>query len=234
MGEPRKLTIYAPPNPPPGRRYPVIYAADGGSVRQWAGIVHALVEAGKLPQVILVGLWPAPADAVRGAALGVQFRHQEYLIGFEGGDARFTAHERFLLEEVAPLAERQFAAATDPRERAVAGYSNGGAWALQMGARHPGVFGKVISLSPAGASGIGILQGAKFGDVFLGGGTLEPTFATNARTAAALVAPRADRLWLEVRTAGHSHDLWEDLFAEAVVWMLGDADLSATSEAPAQ
>ncbi|WP_332772247.1 alpha/beta hydrolase [Phenylobacterium sp.] len=234
MSEPRKLTVYAPPSPPPGWRYPVIYAADGESVQAWAGIVHALVQAGDIPQVILVGLRPGPADTVRGAGPGILFRHHEYLIGFEGGDARFTAHERFLLEEVAPLAEREFAAATDPRERAVAGYSNGGAWALQMAARHPGVFGKVISLSPGGASGTRRLEGALFGDVFLGGGRLEQTFAANARTAADVVAPGAGRLWLEIRNAGHSHDLWDDLFAEAAVWMFGDAAPSATSEAPAQ
>ncbi|MDP3855159.1 esterase family protein [Phenylobacterium sp.] len=223
MGERRKLTIYAPPNPPPGRRYPVIYMADGDSVHGRAGIIHALVQDGKLPQVILVGLWPAPAETARDAGPGIQFRHQEYLIGFEGGDARFAAHERFLLEEVVPLAEREFAAATVPRQRAVTGYSNGGGWALQMGARHPDVFEKVISLSPGGASGIQRLHGARFGDVFLGGGTLEQGFGNNARTAAALAAPSARRLWLELRTAGHSEDLWEDLFAEATVRMFGDA-----------
>lgn len=221
MGEDRRLTIYAPPGGSSGHRHPVIYFADGRGLRAYAEIAHALMLAGDLPPLVLVGLWNGPATATKGGQTP-DFRMLEYLVGFKGGEARFNAHRRFLFEEVMPLAETEFGAASTPDRRAIAGASNGAAWALQMTASHSDRIGAVIALSPAWTPGVTRLEGAVFGALYLGAGDLEPAFADRARTIAAQASPKARRVKPETRVAGHSQSLWQDLFGEAVVWLFGE------------
>ncbi len=57
--------------------------------------------------------------------------------------------QRFLAEELVPLAERCFGATDDPAHRAIGGISAGGRFALFVAARHPDLFSVAGGHSPA-------------------------------------------------------------------------------------
>ena len=218
LGESRIVYVYAPPR----RRapYPVIYMADGQSVPDYARIVHGLAAAGLAKEVVLIGLEPGAAGMKPGSGAEDQARKQEYLFDFPDGADRFARHERFLLDEVMPMAERDYGASADPRLRAVLGYSNGGAWALEMGARHPATFAGVVALSSGWTKALPLLETASAGRVYLGYGLYEAGQGRDpAREAAAVLSKRVDSLRLEVRVAGHSDRAFADQFGEALPWL---------------
>jgi enterochelin esterase-like enzyme len=222
LGEKRRVEIYAPPAD--GTPRPVIYLADGGYVRQFAAIAHGLALQGLAREPILIGLEVGPADPAPGQPgydpqrSDLQ-RSQEYLLGFEGGEARFAGHERFLLEEVLPYAESTWGAPADPALRAVLGESNGAAWALAMAVRHPEVFDTTIALSFGwGKPILPVLKDGRIRNAYLGVGLYEGSMLGRTRDAAAALIDRTDRLRLEVRPAGHSPTAWEDQFAQALEW----------------
>lgn len=217
MGERRGLIVYAPP--PDGKPRPVIYMADGGSVPGFAAIAHALAIGGRVREPVLVGLLVGPSgDAPADPKRFNRQRHEEYLLNFDNGAARFTAHERFLLDEVLPYAERTWGAAADPSLRAVMGYSDGAAWSLAMAARNPGIFRNAIALSFGWSPGVlPTLKRAPIANLYLAAGLYEPDFLKPTREAAGVLSA-GGRVRFEVRAAGHGMTVWEDEFAEALPW----------------
>jgi enterochelin esterase-like enzyme len=164
--EEKVLRVWTPPgwsleNAPPGG-YPVLYMSDSqNAYEDWlahqgvswrAGeALGALVEAGQLPPMIIVGI-----DAV-GA-----FRCLNFLPfppgtgagGFRPECARWPgggvdAYLKRLTEEILPLAERRFGASPLRARRAFCGASFGGVAALQAALTYPHVFGGVLCESPS-------------------------------------------------------------------------------------
>jgi len=222
LGEQRRLEIYAPPAD--GAPRPVIYMADGGNVSHLAAIAHGLALAGLIREPILVGLdvgptGPEPGQPGFDPQRHDLLRHREYLIGFQGGEARFAGHERFLLDEVLPYAEKTWGAKADPALSAVMGESDGAAWALAMAARHPDVFQTAIALSFGyGPPVLAALKEGRIRNAYLGAGIYEPPFLRRTRDASTELSGKADRLRLEIRAAGHSPAAWDDQFAQALLW----------------
>ena len=222
LGEKRGLAIYAPPAD--GRPRPVIYMADGGNVSHLATIAHGLALAGLVREPILVGLEVGPAGAAPGQpGFDPQryslLRHQEYLIGLQGGEARFANHERFLLDEVLPYAEKTWGVRADPALRAVMGESDGAAWALTVAARHPDIFQTAIALSfTYGPPVLAVLKEGRIRNAYLGAGLYEANPLRRTRDASTELGGKADRLRLEIRAAGHSSTAWDDQFAQALLW----------------
>lgn len=217
LGERRAIEIYRPPGDGP---MPVIYLADGESTSMFAETLHPLIVSGELPAVMIVGLHSGPAVMPEGADVSL-IRHQEYLPGWSGEpQPRFIAHDRFLVDEVMPLAE-SLGASSRPQDRVVAGYSNGAAWAVAMATDHPDLFGKVMALSFGWTDGglMSRIRAGRYGDVWLGAGTLEPPFHNVTRQAAEVLEPLADRVTFDSRVAGHSPVMWHDQFPVAVVWL---------------
>jgi enterochelin esterase-like enzyme len=222
LSEQRRLDIYSPPAD--GKPRPVIYLADGGNVAHLAAIARGLAVAGLIREPILVGLEVGPAgyypgqpgfDPQRYSLL----RHREYLIGLQGGEARFAAHERFLLDEVLPYVEKTWGVRADPACRAVMGESDGAAWALAMAARHPDTFQTAIALSfTYGPPVLAVLKEGRIRNAYLGAGLYEAFPLRRTRDASTELSSKADRLRLEVRVAGHSNSAWDDQFAQALLW----------------
>lgn len=230
LGETRRLTIYRPPGP---ETLPVIYMADGESVSQFAMTLQPLIDDGLLRPIMIVGLHSGPANPQPDADTNL-IRHQEYLVGW--GDVmqpRWTAHDQFLREEVMPLAE-SLGASTRPQDRAVAGYSNGAAWALAMGVDHPELFDKVMALSFGwGWGGLDdMLTQARPGDIWIGAGTMEPPFHEASRKAAETLTGKARRVTFDSRASGHSPVMWNEQFPAATQWLF-DQGQAATSTAQA-
>lgn len=217
LGERREVQIYRPPGEGP---MPVIYLADGESTGMFAETIHPLIARGDLPPVMIVGLHSGPMSLADGEDASL-IRHQEYLPGWAGEpQGRFIAHDRFLVEEVLPLAE-SLGASSRRQDRAVAGYSNGAAWAVAMATDHPELFGKVMALSFGWTDGglMARIRASRYGDVWLGAGTLEPPFHNISRQTAEVLAPLADRVTFDSRVAGHTPVMWNDQFPAASQWL---------------
>ena len=146
-------------------------------------------------------------------------RLHEYSRGFE--PERFTAHERFFVENVRRWTESRFGLAL-PRERtAVFGVSAGGELALALGLLHPDVYGAVLCASPGGGYKPPGIMPSPLPRTYLVAGTQEPFFLENARRwADALRDADADVVMSE-RTGSHGGAFWREEFPLMVAWAFG-------------
>lgn len=133
----RHVSLWLPPgfDRTSRRRYPVLYMHDGQNLFDpriantgvdW-GVDEAVlrsVAAGRMPEVIVVGVW-STADRVR-----------EYSPWHWG-----PAYGRFLIEELMPEVKREVPTLAGPRHTAVMGSSMGGLISFDLCRRHPEVFG---------------------------------------------------------------------------------------------
>ncbi len=154
LDAPRDVAIYVPPGYDRAKKYPVVYLADGNMSLDTPKVIEPLILSRALPPMILVELWAGQSDR------DPNLRSEEYLPGWPNGGGAFLKHENFVLREVIPYVEQNYAASSDPKERIVTGFSSGAAWAIAMGLRHPDIFPTVIAQSlvwgeQAGASGSG-------------------------------------------------------------------------------
>jgi predicted alpha/beta superfamily hydrolase len=224
LNERRVIEVYRPAGDGP---MPVIYMADGESVSMFAQTIQPLIARGDLPPVMIVGLHSGPKTTPEGEDPGL-IRHQEYLPGWAGEtQPRYVSHDRFLTEEVIPLAE-SLGASSRREDRAVAGYSNGAAWAMAMATDHPDLFGKVMALSFGWKDDafFARIRETRYGDVWIGAGTLEPPFHNLSEQTATVLAPLADRVIFDSRVAGHSPVMWHDQFPVAALWLFSPDRLS--------
>jgi len=130
--------VFLPPCYAQGdQHYPVLVGLHGYPYNEshWAdlGLLAAAesgMVAGELPPMIIV-LPRQPEPLYRGTS----------------GGAR--SYEEELLEGLLPFVDSTFRTEARPESRTLAGISRGGVWSLEIGLRHPEVFGSVAGLSPA-------------------------------------------------------------------------------------
>ena len=148
-GTRRLASVYLPPGYPAERTYPVLYLLHGiaGNQDEWRGYVRAhhildnQIAAGRaLPMIVVMPNGRARPDD-RPPPPDHTFT-PEHVAAFE----RF---ERDLLESLIPAIEAHYAAASDRRQRAIAGLSMGGGQALNIGLAHLDRFAWVAGFSPA-------------------------------------------------------------------------------------
>ena len=216
---PRGVAAYIPPARGEEPIVAVVYIGDGAA-RPMAAIVDTLIAAGRLPRIMLVGM---ETDMTRQTdANGLDGRTLEYLFVPGNDNARFLAHERFFLEEVVPWAEA-LGAPAERHRRAVAGFSNSAAFAIDMGLRHPELFGRVLAFSPAGRRAQ-ILPETELhapAEFYLLGGVLEKGFHEKAVAWADIFRSRGIRYALREPVAGHDWYMWQAMFRDAVAWAFG-------------
>lgn len=218
LGERRKLTVYTPPQTKPSSPLPVIYVADGRSVAVYGRIVDALIARGEVRPLVLVGLWTGPAGGPEATASSV--RAFEYLEGFKGGAERYQKHQRYLLDEVLPLARTRFNASSRREEQFLSGSSNGAVWAFEAARAYPDVFGGAIVMS-AGWQPPSEYASLKHSRLFLGAGTLEDEFFDDTQARAEGARKAGAEVTFQPMISGHSPSMWQVLFADAVVNLLG-------------
>jgi enterochelin esterase-like enzyme len=131
----RTTVVYLPPNFSPRHKYPVVYLLQGfpGSPYQY---VFGLQLAQRADQMIAVGQMP-PFIAVIPPA-GVQTRFKGEWTGI---------WEDYLVRDVVPWADAHLPTIARSRGRVLAGLSAGGYGAVDIGLRHPGLFGTVEAWS---------------------------------------------------------------------------------------
>jgi enterochelin esterase-like enzyme len=176
---------------PPGydehvtNRYEVLYMHDGQNLFDpriantgvdW-GVDEAIVrgvDAGKLPPLIVVGVWCTDQ------------RLREYSPWDLG-----TNYARFLVEELMPRVNREFRTQTGPEHTGVMGSSAGGLISFWLGWKYPGVFGRAGCLSTPFA-----WNGRRIDDA------AEPPPVIGLEIAAATRVPRGVRFYFDYGTRG--------------------------------
>jgi enterochelin esterase-like enzyme len=227
----RMLTIYQPPPTDTGRVHPVVYLADGQSVAQYAHVAEALASSCQTQPVVLVGLWSRtpPLDEMGDPIIAWPGpRNRDYLWTID--EAQFLAHERFLLEEVLPLAEQGFAASDDPENRMLYGASSGSAWALSTGLRNPSSFKTVAAASfgwPRALDAAPVDPSLRF---ILSGGIYEPGTSRRGIAATETLQNADAQASFTSYVSGHSPLAFEQLFADALIRAFPADDASCDSD----
>jgi enterochelin esterase-like enzyme len=119
-------------------------------------------------------------------------------------------------------AERRFGVSPERTDRAVFGYSNGGRFAVEMGLRHPDVFGHVFGFSVPGTGEFDFGAGRKDLPRFhLTAGTWEASFHRCTARLAEQLSERGVPVHFTARVGGHDTALWRDEFATALLAAFG-------------
>ena len=196
LGERRELISYLPAVKPANGRYDVVYVPDGGLVKQLAPLLDTLIAMHRLRPIALVG--------VRASQ---QFRANEYVWGFKNDSARFAAHEKFFVEHVINWAEKTLSVSNQRVGRMIWGASNGGAFAVAMGLRHPNLFSHVFAASPVFEL-LPIAVRSPLPVFHIAAGTFEGTSRDRAIGLAAVLGDQGARSFLDEFTGGHDEVQW--------------------------
>lgn len=149
----RTLVVYLPPayGRDPSRRFPVVYLHDGNNVfdrataflgREWQvdETAQRLIEAGRIHDIVIVGVYNTPA------------RIFEYTWVPRQGDPPGGGGERYgrlLAEEVKPFVDRTYRTLSGRKDTAVMGSSLGGLVSFYLGRHRGDLFGAVGLVSPS-------------------------------------------------------------------------------------
>lgn len=152
LGNTRSVRIWLPAayETESSRTFPVLYMHDGqnlfastsgGSPVKWEvdGTTDALIAAGKLEDLIIVGIDNTGA------------RMDEYTPTQDsaGRGGKGDAYARFVINEVKPYIDSAYRTQCEPESTAVAGSSLGGLISFYMGVTYPEIFGQVAAVSPS-------------------------------------------------------------------------------------
>jgi len=198
----RQVTVYVPPDSPEA----IVFASDGQRISKWG----RLLEKADAPSTMVVGIHGL-ADETR--------RLHEYSPGFE--PERFTAHEKFFVEDVRRWTESRFGVSLPPERTAVFGVSAGGELALALGLGHPDVYGAVFCASPGGGYKPPGNMPSPLPRIYLVAGTQEPFFLENARRWADALRDADADVVMNERAGSHGGAFWRDEFPLMVAWALG-------------
>lgn len=219
LGETRRLKIYLPPGWTKKRKWPAVFLADN-SAGMYAPLVEAMILAGQIAPIVLVSA-ESGSPAVVGPAptrYGADVRSAEYIRHHDGAGDRFDRHMEFFAVELTRYAEKEFNVSPRREDRAVAGYSSGGVFALWAGLLHPEVYAYAIPMSPGVApiTAADLTTGIRASFRFAGG-LYEPPFLETAKAAEAVLIKGgydASGLWL---SAGHDPEQWRIVMHAALM-----------------
>jgi predicted alpha/beta superfamily hydrolase len=160
----RQVDIWLPDGfePDKDQKYAVLYMHDGQNLfdtrygyngQIWAADVSMqhLIDAGKVPPAIIVGIWNTPkrfeeylpAPAFKGLTA-----YQQYLIkGERNGVTRSDEYLQFIVSELKPYIDSHYPTHTGPEHTFISGSSMGGLISAYALAAYPKVFGGAACLS---------------------------------------------------------------------------------------
>ncbi|MGD9981898.1 MAG: alpha/beta hydrolase [Hyphomonadaceae bacterium] len=219
-GQTRNVWVWRPSGAPQ-TPLPTLYMADGLS-GLYVAVAHLqpLVEAGAIPPFLVIATDPNPDSRTRAG---------EYLRGWTGGSDDFAIHERWLIEQVIPWAERTQRAASSREQRFIGGFSNGADLAWQLANAHPEVFGGALIHSPVGASASWIQPTASQQRWVVTGGTQENSGGVERggqlpRSIAQAIERSGAAYRICIGRWGHTGRAWRELSPGSVVWLLSLGD----------
>ncbi len=191
----------------PDRAFPVLYLLHGWPLNEyhWVSlgvteIVDEWVSQGLIGPLILVMPGVVNPDGL-------------YVYSSGGSDS----FEGMLVEELRPAIEHAYRTIRQPTGRAIGGISRGGVWSLEIGLRHPDLFGIVGGHSPALSVNrpfpaydpfVLAEEGAPNQRVYLDAGDLDWARGGAMQLQEALLAKGADVTY-QVHEGGHVDELWQ-------------------------
>jgi predicted esterase len=210
LGEDRKINIYLPPEAPK-ENLPAVFMADGQGCREFAKFLEPLILTGKVRPCAIVGVESAEyrGDRAAGYDPAMDYRARDYVPGQD--PERFDKHILFFTEEVGEYVAQEFGISTNREDRAVTGFSNGGAFSAAVAVRKPEFFGTAMPLSlgipPSDTKPAGTLP-----RMFFAAGTLE-SFSKSTTEVHELVKSWGGDSSLDLYVAGHDPAMWDMAFA---------------------
>ena len=224
LGEGRGLTIYVPPDVRTGEKLPVIYLADGETASSFARIAEASALDVRSARAIIVGIHNASGASSACLRQPCDKRMLDYLPNATaaGTERRspFGMHMAFIADELVPWVERNYPASNSRENRILAGFSNGAVWAFSTAALRPEMFGKILAMSSGNASTTGLAANIHDAQIYAGAGTFEPKFLESTKRRAELARRSGSRVKFREIVSGHSHGMWDILFADGLAWLL--------------
>lgn len=173
----------------------VIYTADG-AIQTF--IVNADAVGISLDAFVFVGIQASDTNRIG-----------ELLKGYDQNS--FDAFLRFVVTDLAEAVEH----GSKPKSRYAAGYSNGGAWALDALLLHPEFFDGAIAMSPATwelKSKVNLHQKK----IFLGAGELEPGFFKQTEKYEEIVQDLGAQVETCYSKSGHTMNTWVPIWNMAL------------------
>lgn len=216
LGETRRINIYLPKNYTRGHRYPAIFIADGQDTASYGALTETLVERRKMKPVIIVGALSGQAGIVEDrSSLHIEdLRHADYLQGYEGAGDRFSQHLRFFCHELTRLAERDYGVSLVRSDRAVAGASDGGVLALEVGLHCSDQFATAWPMSGGQVGDVADAASTTHARFLISSGLYEPGFYVQMNRAAEILRGAGRNAEIRNYAAGHMIDQWQVAFAE--------------------
>lgn len=145
-----------------GKRYSVIYAHDGQNLfnpassysgEDWGldETLPSLIENKKVSESIIVAIWNTPAR-LREYQLAAPYDNlcsdlKKYVFTELGGKPSGEEYLKFIVEELKPFIDRNYATLPDKENTVIMGSSMGGLISLYAITRYPGVFGGAVCIS---------------------------------------------------------------------------------------
>ncbi|CAN5509744.1 hypothetical protein BH10PLA2_BH10PLA2_03080 [soil metagenome] len=212
----RKVNVYLPPKHDKTQPTAVIYATDGQTRPE---VLEPLIVSGKIRPVIVIGAACGEYLGVLDGKVPYEFqkdlRALEYLPGPD--EERFKKHEVFFCEELAAWAQKEFGASPDRKNKGVLGCSNGARFAVEMGLRHPDLFGHVLAFSVAGDSKLKLPKTDVQPHYYLAAGTWEKNFHKITQAVHDQLVKASIPVDFHSRVSGHDDVMWCDEFVAAVL-----------------
>jgi enterochelin esterase family protein len=220
LGGRRPVSVYLPARYRASRRHPLLVVHDGGDYINYAGlqtVLDNLIHRLEIPGVVAALLHPKD-------------RLGEY--------AANPHHDRFVLDEVVPLLEREYSLIGEPSGRCVMGASFGAVAALSAAWSRPGFFGRLLLQSGSFAfTDIGANERGPMFDpvvelvnafrdepraiterVFVSCGIYESLIYENRSLVPLLQSTGMDVRYVEARD-GHNWENWRDRLREGLSWL---------------
>ena len=222
LSETRKLTVYSPPMRRGEKPSVVIYVADGELVNELAPYVETLITSRQLPPVLLVGVHAADQLPNPDPRVG-DLRAIEYLVGGGYTSERFEKHERFFVNEVVAWAESKYNAPKAREKRGIYGISNGGAFAIAMGAKHSDIFGHIFGFSNDSRSNLLMPEwsGKQSPPVYYLVNGLWEFRLRGLAAYAEVLRNHGARVTYVMPIAEHDRTMWDEQFAKALLLHFG-------------
>lgn len=210
LNEDRKLHIYLPPNAPT-HDLPAVFMADGEGCKSFAQVLEPLILSGQVRPCAIVGVDNGGyrGDRQSGYDSDKDFRAKEYVPGDD--PERFDHHMTFFTDEVGAYVAKEFGISQKREDRAVTGFSNGGAFSAAVAFRRPDFFGTSMPLS-LGVPPTDSKPSTPLPHMHFAAGSLE-SFSRATGIVFDLVKSWGVDSTYDIYVAGHDPAMWELAFA---------------------
>jgi enterochelin esterase-like enzyme len=215
LGENRYVTIYLPPTR--SRDLPMLVMADGQSCQEFARVVEPLILAGKVRPFAIVGVHASTNAQAAGSYDPAKNRRAQEYLPFED-PVIAERHMRFVVEEVIPWATQRFHLANRRSDRAVVGFSNGAAFAIDAAMSHGELFADALAFSPnwdgSNRDGSDPNRPLTLPRFHFAAGKLESNFETMARRANSRIQAWGANSEIRIYDSGHEMLMWKRALAD--------------------